>query len=94
MLTSKQARVLELIEAGIAETGGAPTYREIAAMLGSNSISNIYNIVKALEARGFVERIGVEHGHRQIKVIRPQTHLNPEYLRGYQDGYEAGKAKT
>jgi SOS-response transcriptional repressor LexA len=89
MLTARQAQVLDLIEQGIARNGVAPSYREMAAQLGVLSISNIFKQVQALEERGFVEK-GERSSHRSLKVIRPQTHLNPEYHRGFKDGYEAG----
>lgn len=88
MLTARQAEVLEKIEAGIAEHGRSPSYREMMTALDMISPSQVFRIVKALERRGFIRR--TEYTARSIEVIRPQTHLNASYLRGYQDGYGAG----
>ncbi len=94
MLTAKQAEVLHLIEAAIAETGRAPSYREIAAQLNVLAISSIHRSVVALEERGFIQRTGPTGASRSIQVLKPQTHLNPEYMRGFQDGFEASGRLT
>ncbi len=89
MLTGRQAAVLRLIEETIAENGRSPSYREMGAQLGILSPSGVYKIVLALEERGFIRRTGTGGAARSIEVIKPQSHLNPEYLRGFQDGIEA-----
>ena len=94
MLTEKQAEVLHLIEAAIAETGRAPSYREIAAQLNVLAVSSIHRTVLALEERGFILRTGPMGASRCIQVIKPQTHLNPEYQRGFQDGFAAGSRRS
>ncbi len=88
MLTAKQAEILELIEAGIAEHGVPPSYRELAAAADLASASRVFKIIESLEQRGFIRRTAKTA--RSLEVIKPQTHLNAEYLRGYQDGYAAG----
>jgi repressor LexA len=90
MLTRRQADVLKMIETGIALTGSPPSYRQMAAALGLLSTSGVFKLIEALEERGFIKKIGPRGAANSIKVLRPQTHLNPEYLRGYQEGYEAG----
>lgn len=94
MLTAKQAEVLNLIEAAIAEHGRAPSYREIAAQLNVLAVSSIHRSVVALEERGFITRTGPNGAARSIQVLKPQTHLNPEYQRGFQDGFEASGRLT
>lgn len=90
MLTRRQADVLKMIETSIALTGSPPTYRQMAAALGMLSPSGIFKLIETLEERGFIERSGPRGAAKSIKVLRPQTHLNPEFLRGYKEGYEAG----
>jgi SOS-response transcriptional repressor LexA len=89
MLTQRQADVLRYIEGCIVENGQAPTYREISAACGLISPSAAHKIVEALKQRGFVRRIGAHRAARGLEVIKPQTHLNAEYIRGYRDALEA-----
>jgi repressor LexA len=91
MLTAKQAQILELIEAGLAENGIPPSYRELAVAANLATPSRVLKLIEALEERGFLRR--TPRTARSIEVLRPQTHLNAEYLRGYRAGYEAGKAE-
>ncbi len=89
MLTEKQRATLELIEERIVNTGISPTYREIRDALGILSTGQVHRIVSQLEERGFVTRL--PHHARALKVIKPQTHLNPAYQRGIKEGLRLAK---
>lgn len=93
MLTARQAQVLRVIEAGIANTGASPSYREIAERCRISSMSQVSAMIDALEARGFVRRLGEPGAPRALEVIKPQTQLNTDYQRGFQDGVEAMRRK-
>ena len=69
MLTGKQRRLLQLIESGIRERGIAPTYDELRAHLGLASKSSIYNMVRALQERGYIHRL--RYRARAIEVLKP-----------------------
>lgn len=93
MLTPRQKKLLDFIEDYSVQYGRSPSYREMRDALGAKSTSSIFRLMIGLEGRGFIERSRIAGAARSIKILQPQTHLNPEYLRGYQDGYEAAKAE-
>jgi SOS-response transcriptional repressor LexA len=91
MLTNKQAKCLDLIEKHWAEHKTCPSYEDLLPALGIKSKAGVHRLIRALEERGFVRQI--PHRARSIEVIKPQSHLNAEYQRGFRDGaaWEAGK---
>lgn len=91
MLTKRQAEMLAFIEEKIAENGVSPSYREISEGLKMASTSQVFKIIDVLVERNFLKKLGGPGCARRLQVIKPQTHLNPEYIRGYQDGLEAGR---
>jgi len=56
-LTGDQPAVLSFIARHMRETGGAPSFQEIADALGYASVSTAYFRVRHLEAAGLVTRI-------------------------------------
>ncbi len=55
-ITPKQQKVLNHIQAAILEKGYAPSYQEIAAALGINTVSTIHKHVMALSRAGFIKK--------------------------------------
>jgi repressor LexA len=53
-LTQKQAKILELIERVIAQTGRPPTYRDLAKEAGYSAVGTVQDHVKALIRKGFL----------------------------------------
>ena len=64
MLTAKQRKTYELVRVSLANTGGAPTYRQIADAMGT-SLSAAYVMVSNVCARGWLKR-----QDRQISLAR------------------------
>lgn len=92
MLTAQQAKLLRFIEETQKLHGVTPSYNEMCAHLDLRSKTGIIRLLDALMERGFIHRHrGLK---RAIEILKPQTHLNPEYQRGYRDGYAAGQAQT
>lgn len=56
-LTAKMRELLDFIEAFIAQHNVSPSYDEMCLGLGYASKAGIHRLVKALEARGAIERI-------------------------------------
>ncbi len=55
-LTDRQQRVLDFIQASIAQRGYPPTIREIGGHMGIRSTNGVTDHLKALERKGFIER--------------------------------------
>jgi repressor LexA len=56
LITRQQSKVLAFIEHEITHNGFAPSYQEIAAHLGINSVSTVHKHVANLTARGLISR--------------------------------------
>lgn len=64
-LTKRQAQVLEWIEESIANRGIAPSIPELMQLLGSTSPTGAADHLKALERKGYIERMpGTARGLR------------------------------
>jgi len=65
-------RQTEVLMAGLRfrrERGRMPTYRQLAAYMGSR-LSTVYHHVLALEKKGYIERdLGVHGGWRIVKRV-------------------------
>lgn len=70
-LTQRQNDGLSLIKSKVAESGVAPSFREIAAGLGLRSISGVHRILSALEERGAIRRL--PNRARAIEVLSDQS---------------------
>ena len=66
-LTPKQRTVLKYLQDYIMENGVAPTYREILAFLGANSIGTVQRYIKTLEDKGYIEKTPGKHRYIEIK---------------------------
>ena len=91
MLTAKQRECLRAIETYYDQHDRSPTYEELMPVLGLSSKSGVFRLIRGLEDRGYIRRI--PHLARAIEVIKPQTHLSPEYQRGFKDGAEAERLR-
>ena len=72
MLTAKQKKLFDFIEAELSEKGISPSYDEMAVALELKSKSGVHRLVKALEQRGYI---------RQIPNHARSIVLVPEYAR-------------
>ncbi len=94
MLTERQQELLDHIERGLAQTGLAPTYREMADLMDLRSLAGIHKMILQLEEKDYIRRM--PRRARAIEVKKPQTHLNSEFNRGIQEGLrlsEQGSSK-
>lgn len=76
-LTKKQARLLEFIEAFIAQHGYAPTIREMAAGLGYSGSSQVHALLEQLVKKGYVSKVAT--GPRTIRVIKRLQEGQPDH---------------
>lgn len=77
-LTAKQRELYQFIAATIAESGIAPTFKEMAYALGFKSKARIHVLLNDLESKGALRRL--PHQTRAIELI-PQgdaVELRPE----------------
>lgn len=68
MLTQRQLQLLEFIKAHVASDGVAPTYREMAAGIGTSSLNTVRDLLIRLEERGFIRRL--PHRRQAIEVLK------------------------
>jgi SOS-response transcriptional repressor LexA len=54
----RQKQVVEYVERSVDRDGEAPSYRMIRDELGMHSPSDVSKVVKGLERRGFLRRVG------------------------------------
>ena len=66
-LTARQAEILEIIRAYVAETGRPPSRPELAKMLGIASTNGVFKHLDALARKGAIEL--VPNAARGIKVL-------------------------
>ncbi|WP_461834825.1 transcriptional repressor LexA [Desulfothermus sp.] len=68
MITERQKQLLEFIEKFMSEHGMAPTIREIGEGIGVKSTGAVYDILKRLEAKGYLQ---IPKGtKRSIKLLK------------------------
>ena len=71
MLTKRQKQILEFIENYISEYKMAPTMREIGEGVGIKSTGAVYEILKRLEANGYISiPPGTKRSIRLLKSVR------------------------
>lgn len=63
-LTAKQKLVLNKLKEHITTNGYAPTNRELAEMVGLQSVSTVHGHLQRLQKQGYIEIVGV----RAIKI--------------------------
>ncbi|TVQ89922.1 MAG: repressor LexA [Deltaproteobacteria bacterium] len=67
-LSSRQQQLLDILRAAFDQTGVCPSYREIASAMGINSTNGVSDHIKALERKGYVERVGGRGASRSIRL--------------------------
>ena len=67
-LSNRQSEMLEFIASHIDRTGVPPSYREIGAALGIGSTNGVSDHIKALERKGYVERVGGRGASRSLRL--------------------------
>lgn len=67
-LTDRQAKVLEYIRTEIEQRGIPPSYREVGEALGISSTNAVSDFIKALERKGYLERVGGGGKARSLRV--------------------------
>ena len=68
MITPTQSLVLSSIHKAITETGFAPTYSELCVSAGVKSRGRLFEIILALEQRGYVRRLN--RRRRALEIIK------------------------
>ena len=68
-LTTRQRRILEVIEEAVRDRGFPPTVREIAELVGLASPASVAHQLSALERKGFIKRD--PNSPRAIDVMMP-----------------------
>lgn len=67
-LTKRQSEVLDCIVAFLDQHGVSPSYREIGDQLQIRSTNGVSDHVRALERKGYLERVGGRGAARAIRV--------------------------
>jgi repressor LexA len=66
-LTEKQKRIYEFIKEYITARGIAPSYEEIKERFGFRSLSTVFDHIRTLETKGFIEK-GGQNRKRALQV--------------------------
>src|SRR5690606_5168456 len=83
-LTSRESKVIQWIKQYQQQHGGYPTYREIQAALGFNSINSVSQYIKQLASKGYLDLIK-NKGYRLGAEERP-SFVNLSLLGSVQAG--------
>jgi len=67
-LSVRQSEILDFIVAAIAQTGVCPSYREMGRALNIGSTNGVSDHIKALERKGYIERVGGRGASRSIRL--------------------------
>ena len=82
-LSSRQSEILEFIVAAMGQTGVCPSYREIGRALGIGSTNGVSDHIKALERKGYIERVGGRGASRSIRLTdKVQNNWSDEQVVG------------
>lgn len=73
MLTAQQQRLLTFIEDRLKQSGVSPSFDEMKDALGLKSKSGVHRLIKALEERGFIQRL--PNRARALEVVRSSSDL-------------------
>lgn len=68
-LTDKQKLILQRLQDYTAEHGYQPSNRELAELIGLNSVSTLHGHLRRLEEKGYIEIVSV----RAIKILKEET---------------------
>ena len=74
--THRQRQVLNLIRDFIAEFNRSPTFREISTLMGATSPGAATDMVRKLEAHGFISRDRLKH--RSIQLVEPDASIDKD----------------
>jgi repressor LexA len=77
-LSDRQREVLEFILSWHDQNGIAPSFREIGDHLGIRSTNGVSDHVRALERKGYLERVGDRGAARSLRVARKGRNRLPE----------------
>ena len=69
-LSPRQRELLQFLEDRIENSGVFPSYREIGNALGINSTNGVSDHLKALERKGFIERVGTPGLSRSMRIVK------------------------
>jgi repressor LexA len=72
-LSPRQREMLDYLIATVDQSGVFPTYREIGAALGIGSTNGVSDHLKALERKGYIERVGGRGASRAIRLTHQAT---------------------
>lgn len=90
-LTSRQAKILDMIRASVTERGYPPSIREIGESVGLTSPSSVAHQLRTLERKGFIRRD--PNRPRAMEVLSPEmTPQLSEPTEAVQDGDPTGGA--
>ena len=72
-LSPRQRDILDFLVATVDQTGVFPSYREIGAALGIGSTNGVSDHLKALERKGYIERVGGRGASRSTRLSDKAT---------------------
>lgn len=72
-LSPRQREILDFLVATVDQTGVFPSYREIGRALGIGSTNGVSDHLKALERKGYIERIGGRGASRSTRLTHKAT---------------------
>jgi len=67
-LSPRQREILDFLVATMDQTGVFPSYREIGRALGIGSTNGVSDHLKALERKGYIERVGGRGASRSTRL--------------------------
>ena len=67
-LSPRQAELLEFLRSHVDQMGVVPSYRECGRALGIGSTNAVSDHIKALEKKGYIERVGQPGRPRSLKL--------------------------
>ncbi|MCA1595973.1 MAG: transcriptional repressor LexA [Chloroflexi bacterium] len=74
-ITTRQKRVLDIVQTSLREKGIAPTVREIGAAIGARSSCTVFKHLEALERKGYIKKD--RYKYRSISVVGMELPLRP-----------------
>ena len=81
-LSPRQREIYNFIVAAIDQSGICPSYREIGKALGIGSTNGVSDHIKALERKGFIERVGGHGASRSIRLSNPHQSRDADQVVG------------
>lgn len=72
-LSPRQREILDFLVATVDQTGVFPSYREIGRALGIGSTNGVSDHLKALDRKGYIERVGGRGASRSTRLTHKAT---------------------